>query len=655
MIIFLLETTQKLYIISKSYLKIIIICNINIKMNILIKKNPSELITPETINFTELVRNSNTTLSFSDEYQFNMIKILNEEFTEQESQWYIANLYIYMNYHPTNDYPINLENVFKIIGFANKGNAMKTIKSNFTKDEDYKIMLFHTEKRKNEGGFNKEDIMLNVDTFKNLCMLAKTNKGKEIRKYYVKLENIHNKIIKKELEDQKLLLINKDLESKRKVEITLRDSFNKRCLVYLVKITIDDETIYKFGYTDDIVTRLRTHKNQIGEDIELVYCIESKDNKMLEKLLIDYLEQYKFRIKRTINGRQQTELLKVNDIQMIISKLIELNNDIENEKLLIITLKNKIIDLENENIQLKQQLLLKDDEIVNELKNKIADLEKELLDYKLDDDKMKPFIENEDTVEDRIHKKRQVDKIDPTTLKIIETYESISSIITKNPEYKYNSLYRSIKRNNVYKDFRWNYTGEKINPTNKIIFEANKVERVIQLDKNKQFVKIYKTKSELCKLLHIGIVKLNTYIEEEKALNEFYYVNESSYNGYVSDNEEYETHNSKQIREINTETNETIIYKSMKELYEKRGIVRGTLRKCIKNNRVCDKYKWEYVNKSQNKNNSKKIKEVNVKNDTFVIYNSMKEVYTKLNINLGKFRTIIENKEIINNCKYEFY
>ena len=649
-------------------------------MNILIKRNPRELITPETINFTELVRNSNTTLSFSDEYQSNMIKNLNEEFTEQESQWYIANLYIYMNYHPTNDYPINLENVFKMIGFANKGNAMKTIKSNFTKDEDYKIVIFRTEKnlngkdlsRKDEktslfptekqkhrdetrGGHNKEDVMLNVDTFKNLCMLAKTNKGKEIRKYYVKLENIHNKIIKKELEDQKLLLINKDLESKKKVEITLRDSFNKRCLVYLIKISIDDEIIYKFGYTDDIVTRLRTHKNQIGEDIELVYCIESKDNKMLEKLLIDYLEQYKFRIKRTINGRQQTELLKVNDIQMIKNKLIELNNDIENEKLLIITLKNKIIDLENENIQLKQQLLLKDDEIVSELKNKIVDLEKEILDYKLDDDKIKPFIKNKDIVEDRIHKKRQVDKIDPTTLKIIETYESISSIITKNPEYKYNSLYRSIKRNNVYKDFRWNYTGEKINPTNKIIFEANKIERVIQLDKNKQFVKIYKTKSELCKLLHIGIVKLNTYIEEEKALNEFYYVNESSYNGYVSDNEEYETHNSKQIREINTETNEIIIYKSMKELYEKRGIARSTLRKCIKNNRVCDKYKWEYVNKTQNKNNSKKVKEVNVKNDTFVIYNSMKEVYTKLNINLGKFRTIIDNKEIINDCKYEIY
>lgn len=123
----------------------------------------------------------------------------------QESQWFITNLYIYLNYHPTNDYPTNLENVFHMIGFANKSNAMKTIKSNFTKDEDYKIVLFRTEKNLNvkdlsgndkkaafpfekadkitilpseKGQIASEDIMLNVDTFKNLYMLAKTDKGK---------------------------------------------------------------------------------------------------------------------------------------------------------------------------------------------------------------------------------------------------------------------------------------------------------------------------------------------------------------------------------------------------------------------------------------------------------------------------------------------
>jgi phage anti-repressor protein len=628
--------------------------------NILIKKKPCELITPETINFTELVKSSNTTFSLSNEYQTNMIKILNEEFTESQQQWYVANLYIFMHYHPTNDYPINLENVFKMIGFANKGNAMKTIKSNFTKDEDYKLLIIPREKKQNAGR-SEHEIMLNVDTFKNLCMLVKTDKGKEIRKYYVKLENIHNKIIKQEIEQQKRILQekdtqleNKELEKKREVEMTLRNSFDKRSLVYLIKITINDEIIYKFGHTDDIKTRLRSHKNIIGEDIELVYCIESTDKKMLERLLKDYLEQYKFRIKRLINDKHQTELLKVNDIEIVKNKLIELNKEVEDDKLLIINLKNKIITLENEIIELKKELFK--DEYINELKTKIEQLEKTILDYKVDGNKIKPFIENRDTVEDRIYKKRKVDKIDCTTLQIIETYESMNAVVIKNPELSYNQIYRSIIKNNVYKNFRWNYHGEKINPTNKITMDGNKVERVVQLDKDKNFVKIYQTKLGLCKLLHTGIIRLNKYIDQEKILNDFYYVTESCYNGEIPDEfDNYEIHNSKQIKEINIETNEIIIYQTMKELYEKRGISRCTLRKCIKNNRVCDKYKWEYVNDNDNKNNSKRVKETNVRTNTFIIYNSMKEIYSKLNISIHKFKTIINNKEMINDCMYEYF
>jgi hypothetical protein len=623
-----------------------------------------------------------------------MIEILNKEFTKEENSWYIANLYIYMNYHPTNDFPITLDTLVKLVDFANKQNAKRTLVNNFVLNQDYKILLIpkdeqvhkdlhdeevlipkdgnlNTKNTKNLGGRPIEKVIMNIDTFKNMCMLVKTEKSKEIRKYYVKLENIYNKIVKEEIENTKNLLQqkeqlliekdneleNKESEKKREVENTLKNSFDGRCLVYLIKIIIDDVIIYKFGSTDDILTRIRSHKNQIGEDIELIYCIESKDNRVLEKLLKEYLEQYKFRIKRKINGKMQTELIKVNDIQIIKNKLIEINKDIESGKFLVIKLQNKITDLENENIDLKQLLLQDDKKIINDLKNKIDILEKTILNYKLDnDDDIKPFVENKDIVEDRIYKKAQVDKIDPSTLKIVETYECINAIIIKHPEYSYNQLYRCIKNNNIYKDFRWNYNGEKIKSTNKISKSCNKIERVIQLDENKNFVKIYSTKTEICNLLHIGIVRLNKYIDGKKHLNEFYYVNESSYDGEipVDDGEKYEIHNSKQIKELNIETNEIIIYKTMKELYEKRGISRCTLRNCIKTERVCDKYKWTYVNNNQNKNNSKKVKEINVINNTFIIYDSMKKAYTKLNSTLEKLRNIIKNKEIINDCSYEF-
>ena len=41
---------------------------------------------------------------------------------------------------------------------------------------------------------------------------------------------------------------------------------------------------------------------------------------------------------------------------MIKNKLIELNKEVEDDKLLIINLKNKIINLENEIIEMKKEL-----------------------------------------------------------------------------------------------------------------------------------------------------------------------------------------------------------------------------------------------------------------------------------------------------------
>jgi hypothetical protein len=69
-------------------------------------------------------------------------------------------LFLFLNYHPINDFVINLENVWKFIGFSNKANAKRLLKHNFTEDSDYKITLIRWDERKNEGGHNREDVML---------------------------------------------------------------------------------------------------------------------------------------------------------------------------------------------------------------------------------------------------------------------------------------------------------------------------------------------------------------------------------------------------------------------------------------------------------------------------------------------------------------
>lgn len=72
-----------------------------------------------------------------------------------------------MNYHPTKDFPINLETLVKLVGFAHKKNAKRTLENNFIENEDYKILLLPKEEQvKTNGGagLNKERVMLNIDT-----------------------------------------------------------------------------------------------------------------------------------------------------------------------------------------------------------------------------------------------------------------------------------------------------------------------------------------------------------------------------------------------------------------------------------------------------------------------------------------------------------
>lgn len=118
----------------------------------------NQMIKSKTVDFTSLVKNN--TIHSDLNFQSKLIDELTDTFTDNEQKWYIANLYMYLNYHPTDEFPIDIDDVWKLIGFVNKCNAKRTLENNFVTDEDYKISLLRTEKRSNiKAGLNKERII----------------------------------------------------------------------------------------------------------------------------------------------------------------------------------------------------------------------------------------------------------------------------------------------------------------------------------------------------------------------------------------------------------------------------------------------------------------------------------------------------------------
>ena len=83
-------------------------------------------------------------------------------------------------------FPVRFDNAWDWIGFSRKDSAKRTLVDNFTKDVDYQSLHFNVDNQK--GGQNKEYISLTIDCFKTFCMLANTEQGKKVRRYYIEIE-----------------------------------------------------------------------------------------------------------------------------------------------------------------------------------------------------------------------------------------------------------------------------------------------------------------------------------------------------------------------------------------------------------------------------------------------------------------------------------
>jgi len=68
---------------------------------------------------------------------------------------FIASFYCYLNYDQKNDFAIDLDDVWKWLGFYQKYNAKYTLEKNFIIDKDYKIIAPEYSGAKRNSGNNK--------------------------------------------------------------------------------------------------------------------------------------------------------------------------------------------------------------------------------------------------------------------------------------------------------------------------------------------------------------------------------------------------------------------------------------------------------------------------------------------------------------------
>ena len=357
------------------------------------------------LNIVELIENNpitKLTCNYNNKF---LIKIKNS-FDEFEQQLFITTFYCFLNYHSTNDFIIDLDDVWKWVGFSQKIKGKQLLEKNFVIDKDYIKSLYPSAKPliHIKGGHNKEIFMLNINTFKKFCLKAGTKKADEIHDYFIKLEELLLEKLQEESFELKEQLTNLSFQTEKEKEIlkekTLLDQFpiNTQC-IYIGLVDnktlgipgskMYQETVIKFGKSNNLIERVKTHKKtydnfrlynafKVKNKIEIENCIKKHPilkNRVRNIVINDISHRELIALDNdnfTIEKVEQIikEIIKENEYNvenynLILKKNEELQNQIYklNDEL---TEKSKLIDNNSKKIQNLEY------DVTEDIKNKIA-------------------------------------------------------------------------------------------------------------------------------------------------------------------------------------------------------------------------------------------------------------------------------------------
>ena len=370
-----------------------------------------------TLNIVELIE-KNPIIKLSQKYNNLLLAKLQENFNTFEQQLFVASFYCYLNYDKNTDFVVDLDHVWKWLGFSQKAHVKPMVESNFKLDVDYKIvtssetdedLLPHSpnksgsDKPKKHGGHNKQTIKLTIRCFKLLCLKAQTKKAGEIHEYYLRLEELLHQILDTETSELRAQLeqtnaqlnqatitlnqatITLTQEKKRAIEKTLISQFsvNTECIYFgtIDNTNADNEKLIKFGHTNNLATRVADHHKKYTNFI-LAAAFRVHNKVEIENYIKDHPK-----IKRQLRtievaGKNKTEIIAYDSTNFTIERLTKHIEGIIYARMYNVENFNRLIqrnqELEAENAKLVSDLEQKNKAIHdltlanNELKEKTA-------------------------------------------------------------------------------------------------------------------------------------------------------------------------------------------------------------------------------------------------------------------------------------------
>ncbi|NDE17617.1 hypothetical protein EBZ80_22095, partial [bacterium] len=100
-----------------------------------IKNNGKKM--SQTLNIVELIERNPITRLTENKYQNELINKIRQNFKEDEQHLFLATFFCYLNYDVDSSFVVNLDNIWKWIGFSRKDHAKRLLDKYFKINTDY--------------------------------------------------------------------------------------------------------------------------------------------------------------------------------------------------------------------------------------------------------------------------------------------------------------------------------------------------------------------------------------------------------------------------------------------------------------------------------------------------------------------------------------
>ena len=418
-------------------------------------------------------------------YNVKLLDKIKENFSDAEQQLFIGSFYVYLNYDTKMDFVVDVDDVWKWMGFQQKYHMVTVLERHFTADSDYKNISSSTggariEEQKGRGGHNIKKIMMTIKCFKSLCLKAQTKKASEIHEYYLKMEDLLHEVIgeegmelKQKMEDQKRQLDQKTEELIKAPELERHKLLLRKygqitgSLVYIVRIKEGDNGTYiiKIGESrKGIKNRLTEFKQKYGNQVLILDCFPVHDSAGLEKHLHHHPEIHPHQVKN-LEGHETEQELFLMGGTLTYQRLLDIIDTCQSQ-FHYLPSDYELLKLENEKLRSQMPTVSTnsmDHIILQQILQKVQTLEatnKEII------SRLNAMQTKTTTAcsQPDPHLGPRLQKIHPESLQILHVYETVTECMKEDHAMKRPSINKAVRENTIYRGFRWQLIDRELDP-----------------------------------------------------------------------------------------------------------------------------------------------------------------------------------------------